>query len=305
MADTMTTQTDVVSSKRPRVADSTSPDKRDSLIQDLPGNKCPHCKKPCTRKSEALQCDLCAVWVHARCEGITSELYKSLNLVFSKVSNLSYYCEANHCYSRNKQLTYDYFKKMDQDINIPSLRSLQAEQVNLQKSITNMSTKIDELSSQNSCFQNKVQEASELILDSRVSTVESKLNELKQELAAQISKCYETLTSKDKSPEPPTAIASTIVNTLNEEKERERRRLNLIIHNAPESTADTAESRKTEDIECATDILNVFLGANTMVTRAIRLGKKPDKNSNKPRLMKITVDILEAKTFILRNCTKL
>ena len=164
---------------------------------------------------------------------------------------------------------------------------------------------IDELSSQNSNLQNKVQDASELILDNRVSTVESKLNELKQELAAQISKYHETLTSKDKSHEPPTAITNTIVNTLNEEKERERRRLNLIIHNAPESAAQDAESRKTEDIECATDIFNVFLGANATVTKAIRIGKKPDKNSNKSRLMKVIVNTLEAKTFILRNCTKL
>ena len=305
ITDTTITQTDATSSKRPRVSDSTSPDTRDSLIQDLPGNKCPHCKKPCTRKSEALQCDLCAAWVHARCEGVTSELYKSLNLVFSKVSNLSYYCEANRCYSRNKQLIHDYFKKMDQDLNIPSLRSLQAEQASFHESITNMSTKIDDLSSQNSNLQNKVQDASELILVNRVSTVESKLNDLKQELAAQISKYHETFTSKDKSPEPPTAIANTIVNTLNEEKERERRRLNLIIHNAPESAAQDAESRKTEDIECVTDIFNVFLGANATVTKAIRIGKKPDKNSNKSRLMKVTVDTLEAKTFILRNCTKL
>ena len=86
--------TNVTVAKRPRVTDSTSPDKRDSLIQELPGNKCPHCRKACTRKSEALQCDLCAVWVHARCEGVSSELYKSLNHVFSSVSNLSYYCES-------------------------------------------------------------------------------------------------------------------------------------------------------------------------------------------------------------------
>ena len=99
MTDTTITETDATSSKRPRASDSTSPDTRGSLIQDLPGNKCSHCIKPCTRKSEALQCDLCAAWVHAHCEGVTSELYKSLNLVFSKVSNLSYYCEANHCYS--------------------------------------------------------------------------------------------------------------------------------------------------------------------------------------------------------------
>ena len=89
---------------------------------------------------------------------------------------------------------------------------------------------------------------------------------------------------------------------MNEEKER--RRLNLIIHNVPESTADVPESRKTEDIECATDIFNVYLGAKATVTKALRFGKKTE-SANKPRLMKVTVDTLESKVYILRNCIKL
>ena len=92
---------------------------------------------------------------------------------------------------------------------------------------------------------------------------------------------------------------------MNEEKEKERRRLNLIIHNVPESSAESAESRKSYDIEYAVDIFNTYLGAKTSVTRALRLGKKADKNTDKPRLMKVMVDTLDSKTFILRNCTKL
>ena len=45
--------TNVTEAKRPRVTDSTS-DKRNSLFQELPGNKCPHCRKACTHKNEAL-----------------------------------------------------------------------------------------------------------------------------------------------------------------------------------------------------------------------------------------------------------
>ena len=66
-----------------------------------------------------------------------------------------------------------------------------------------------------------------------------------------------------------------------------------------------AESLKIADIECATDIFNVYLSANATVTKSIRLAKKTDKNSNKPRLMKVTVDTLESKAFILCYCVKL
>ena len=142
------------------------------------------------------------------------------------------------------------------------------------------------------------------ILDNRLSIVKAKLNELKQELTEQISKCHDTLTSKDKA-KSSQSIVSTIVSTMNEEKDKERRWLNLIIHNAPESTAELADSRKTEDIDLATDIFNVYLGAKATVTKALRLGKKTEKNIDKPRLMKVTVDTLESKAFILHNCTKL
>ena len=47
------------------------------------------------------------------------------------------------------------------------------------------------------------------------------------------------------------------------------------------------------------------MDAKVTVTKALRLGKKSDKNADKSRLMKVTVDIMEAKAFILRNCTKL
>ena len=59
-----TESTNATVAKRPRVTNSISPDRRDSLIQELPGNKCPHCRKACTCKSEVLQCGLCAVWLH-------------------------------------------------------------------------------------------------------------------------------------------------------------------------------------------------------------------------------------------------
>ena len=106
-------------------------------------------------------------------------------------------------------------------------------------------------------------------------------------------------THNDSAPKPPALIASTVTTAFNEERERERRQLNLIVHNLVESNTNEGV-RKTDDIKYVTDIFK-FLGAKASVTKAIRLGKK----SNKPRLLKITVDTLESKIFILRSCTNL
>ena len=162
----MAAPTETAASKRPRVTSSTSPDKRDSLIQDLPGNKCFHCKKACTSKSEAIQCDLCAVWVHARCEGVSSDLYKSLNHVSTSIPNLSYYCKANHCDSRSKQLIQmDSSSQPEQPIStLPQDLELLATAHNtLEKAVSDLSSKITNLQAQESKLSDQIKTTSDVL----------------------------------------------------------------------------------------------------------------------------------------------
>ena len=141
-------------------------------------------------------------------------------------------------------------------------------------------------------------------LENKLSVVESKLHEIKEELTLQLSKCREMLrtpeTNSAKPPAGPALIADTVFTAMNEERDREKIQLNLIIHNLAESNSDHGETRKSEDIKHTTDIFN-YLRAKATVTKAIRLGKK----SEKPRLLKVAVNTVESKAFILRNCTSL
>ena len=118
-------------SKRPgRPGGDTPPTKRDktktidssgdSSLQLLPGGKCPHCDQVCTTESKVIQCDLCHVWVHSECEGISNESYNKMNEIFSGIANVSYYCELNSCHSRIKQLVSDW--KLSQVLNLYWLR---------------------------------------------------------------------------------------------------------------------------------------------------------------------------------------
>ena len=52
----------------------------------------------------------------------------------------------------------------------------------------------------------------------------------------------------------PDKVSSAVVSLLNDEKEREKRCMNIIIHNLPESTAKTGEERKQDDISKITEI---------------------------------------------------
>ena len=64
--------------KRTRAAAGISPEARDAMIHSLPGENCPHCKQPCTVENKAVQCDLCGVWAHVKCEGLPEDIYEKL-----------------------------------------------------------------------------------------------------------------------------------------------------------------------------------------------------------------------------------
>ena len=56
---------------------------------------CGHCKERCTesgKQGQAIQCDLCGVWVHASCEGVSEDQYKQLVSFTSTIENIAYTC---------------------------------------------------------------------------------------------------------------------------------------------------------------------------------------------------------------------
>jgi len=95
-------------------------------------------------------------------------------------------------------------------------------------------------------------------------------------------------------------IAEAVSSVLKEEKEKSKRKLNTILHNIPESDADTPEVRKEHDTDTVKAIINQHLSIPTSVSNVTWLGKKSDKSC----LLRITVATEQDKAIILRNCVK-
>jgi len=74
-----------------------------------PLNVCSKCNKKC--KGESIQCDLCDLWVHATCEGITREHFKVIKSL-SSLSNFIFYCQVNNCASRIKNITFEWVQSL-------------------------------------------------------------------------------------------------------------------------------------------------------------------------------------------------
>jgi len=97
------------------------------------------------------------------------------------------------------------------------------------------------------------------------------------------------------STEEPKQQFSFMLSFINEEKEKEKRWLNLIIHNIAESTDVYSSARKEHDLNSVDSILKKYLGISTKI----------EKGSDKPKLLIISVSSEHDKAKILRTCTKL
>lgn len=217
---------------------------------------------------DAVFCDgLCQAWAHRKCIGLSKQLYK----VISESGDifLCSYCSLA-CY---------------------------------QKEIADLSEKIKMLSSQ--AAQLKSPNLS-LNTDESGDKGVHTCSPMNVDLVDQSNTGQSQPTPSQNQPQvtPPQDISKIVTTVLSEEKEKEKQRLNLILHNLKESPESNPQKRKECDIEETKKLFQNHLGVRVGVTNATRIGKKND-DTNKPRLLKVTVNSTREKAEVLRNCTKL
>ena len=220
---------------------------------------------------------MCGIWAHAECEGIPSECYDNFNSVFGKVHNISYYCEANLCNSRIKQLIHNFYYNLEQRADLPSSDSTQntqtswrSEHDNLCNSISVLSDKIKGLCDHNDQLQNQI------------NTTVSSLNTANEQV--------QTL---------PYAPSSSPVEFVDEYLNRERRKMNLVVYGLPESSATSSSERHLADSNNFVGLVDSeFKISNLEISKCFRLGKP---KNDKPRPLLVMLTDISAKRQILRN----
>ena len=112
------------------------------------------CKEELGSDSKAVQCDLCAAWIHTKCEGLSDEVYDNI-MVLGGLSNVAYYCDTNNCISRIKQLLFTF---LDQDkLDKPDNSHLVVQQEDLSKYLDDLSLKIADLSAKQQTLHQSIQ----------------------------------------------------------------------------------------------------------------------------------------------------
>ena len=97
------------------------------------------------------------------------------------------------------------------------------------------------------------------------------------------------------------SVSDLVTTIVAEQKEKDKRQLNVIVHNMTELQGEDPSVKKTNDINEATSLFKEYLGVETTLTNAVRIGK----NATKPQLLKVTLQSLNYKVSVLQNKLKL
>ena len=65
------------------------------------------------------------------------------------------------------------------------------------------------------------------------------------------------------------SVANITMGVVDEQREREKRKLNVIIHNVSESTTETGPERKADNIATVNSLLHEHLGISPTISNAI------------------------------------
>jgi len=102
-------------------------------------------------------------------------------------------------------------------------------------------------------------------------------------------------------------VEKKVSEAFEEMKERDSRKLNLILVNVPESEAETGEERQKEDIRRVEELVGKLevQVADIGIANPTRLGHRVIGKASKPRVLRISVKSEEAKKTLLTKAKKL
>ena len=159
------------------MADNAGSKKRKAGLDDSPDkchyvlNKqldvCGKCNKKCEEDDDAIQCDLCRMWVHANCDNVSQEQYKAINTL-SEINNCVYYCNINDCLTRLKSIINDWMIHQaglpQPDLTVSTLSAdleqLASAHCKIEKAVSDLSNKIETLQLQETKLVDQIQTTS-------------------------------------------------------------------------------------------------------------------------------------------------
>lgn len=230
---------------------------------------CVVCSKKATE--DVFECGWCESRQHSECAKISQD---HCNVLSKVVRNIVFFC--TNCLEK-----------------VPAALQYYEDQVYVDSRLESVESKLSE-----------VHQSTERKLSETIKTIESQLGDFRKEITATL--VDNSLSAKQPDPSTPLNVSEDSVvqiaaSVATEQKEKEKRQMNIILHNLEESNATDGTARKQDDIKKCLSVFQTYLGQSVSITNAFRLGQRAEK----PRLLKVSLSSVKEKTYILKNKTKL
>ena len=245
-----------------------------------------------------VECEKCQRWFHSKCQGLTKWAITALNKWHG---TLLWVCDQCKISLKVK----DKPQPETRSAQVPDLTWLDTKINKLETIIRHTeNTLSDSIRNQEKMFTvqckvlDKLEASSVETVKQQVTYAEA-LKGIGTEVVKQVSQKI------DKMPQvtvPVQRNREEIAGVLDEIQDKEKRKLNIIIHNLPESTGDTHAVKRKGDEEKFTGMIKEGLKLVVKCANAFRIGKSVE---NRPRLLLITLTNVDDKMNILRSAAAL
>ena len=228
------------------------------------------------RETLLVQCEMCKKMLCAKCAELNNSIIKDIK----KWNTLHFYC-----------LTCDLEVKLK--LNPPE---------NLQGTETNEDDSVTSVLGTTEGHQQNLSQINTPITD-LLRDINIKISDMQKEIAnLRINHNHSNASPAGREkPAQPTKLnnepemeneymAQSTSPIIEEYRDRERRKNNIILHNVEESTAEEPQKRKEDDRKTVSNIINEVLQLrNIKIIQTIRLGQK-QQNHNTPRVLLVQID---------------
>ena len=246
------------------------------------------CGQVIADEEKSVECDLCNEWFHAGCQGLSAEAWGAL-------SEFGFIWLCLRCKPSLKNILKTG-KKLETQIETVQHKILEALEATVPKSERDNSKQL----------QDKIASMEEVVT--------GKLVEQQKEVEKTLNAQKEMVQSMPKIQSELQKNTQELKRMIEKNEDREKREVNVIVHNIPESRSSEATLRKRYDENSFQNMVEALLGENvTMeIGKIYRIGKKKEvaeghEGEPKPRLMlvglkrKEDVDVLMKERWNLKK----
>jgi len=297
----------------------------------LKNEECEICNSCVDIDQKGIECEICKHWFHASCVDIEDNEYEVLTN--HKKGSIHWYCEK--CNVKSVELFTLVFniqekmqnsemelEKMKNDTNA-KFQKIETEYDAVRQDLRILNKKIEE------GVQKCLDDSDKLVKSTHQQTitlhkdVEIEMNKTKAEVSNKLKEIFEgqesgswseivkreVTSSLNNVSEDIQAVQNTLTETktqVNEQRDKESRRNNIVIYRIPESTEARSEDRNKEDVSFCMQLFNNALQAGMTeedIVNVFRLGRRTENGD--PRPLMVQLGRYTSKNIVMESLYKL